>query len=157
MEQRLDAYKVAPAAYKALLGVETYIQGSGLEQRLIELVKMRASQINGCAYCLDMHSKDARRHGETEQRLYVLNAWRESRLYTSRERAALAWTDALTLIARTQAPDEVFAQVKAEFTDLEIVNLTTLIGMINLWNRVAIGFRYQHPIAGEPEPAKRRA
>ena len=157
MEQRLDAYKIAPAAYKALVGVETYIQGSGLEHSLIELVKMRASQINGCAFCLDMHSKDARRAGETEQRLYLLNAWRESRLYTPRERAALAWTESLTRIAETQAPDDVFAEVKAQFSDLEIVNLSTLIGMINLWNRIAIGFRNQHPVPGEAELVKKRA
>ena len=157
MEQRLDAYKAAPAAYKALVGVETYIQNSGLEHSLIELVKMRASQINGCAFCLDMHSKDARRSGETEQRLYLLNAWRESRLYTPRERAALAWTESLTLVAQTQAPDDVYAEVKFEFTEKEIVDLTTLIGMINLWNRIAIGFRNQHPIDGEAEIAKKRA
>ncbi len=157
MQARLDGYKVAPGAIKALVGVETYIQGSGLEQSLIELVKMRASQINGCAYCLDMHSKDARRAGETEQRLYLLNAWRESRLYTARERAALAWTESLTLVAQTQAPDDVYAEVKFEFTEKEIVDLTTLIGMINLWNRIAIGFRNQHPVPGEAEFQKKRA
>jgi AhpD family alkylhydroperoxidase len=157
MQARLDGYKVAPGAIKALVGVETYIQGSGLEQSLIELVKMRASQINGCAYCLDMHSKDARRAGETEQRLYLLNAWRESRLYTARERAALAWTESLTLVAQTQAPDDVYAEVKFEFTEKEIVDLTTLIGMINLWNRIAIGFRNQHPVPGEAELQKKRA
>lgn len=157
MQARLDGYKVAPGAIKALVGVETYIQGSGLEQSLIELVKMRASQINGCAYCLDMHSKDARRAGETEQRLYLLNAWRESRLYAARERAALAWTESLTLVAQTQAPDDVYAEVKFEFTEKEIVDLTTLIGMINLWNRIAIGFRNQHPVPGEAELQKKRA
>lgn len=157
MQARLDGYKVAPAAIKALVGVETYIQGSGLEQGLIELVKMRASQINGCAYCLDMHSKDARRHGETEQRLYLLNAWRESRLYTPRERAALAWTESLTLVAETNAPDDVYDALKAQFTEKEIVDLTTLVGMINLWNRIAIGFRYQHPIPGEAEAVKKSA
>jgi len=157
MQARLDGYKVAPAAIKALVGVETYIQGSGLEQGLIELVKMRASQINGCAYCLDMHSKDARRHGETEQRLYLLNAWRESRLYTPRERAALAWTESLTLVAETNAPDDVYDALKAQFTEKEIVDLTTLVGMINLWNRIAIGFRYQHPIHGEAEAVKKSA
>ena len=157
MEQRLDAYKIAPAAYKALVGVETYIQTSGLEHSLIELVKMRASQINGCAFCLDMHSKDARRAGETEQRLYLLNAWRESRLYTPRERAALAWTEALTLIAQSQAPDDVYAALKTQFTEKEIVDLTTLVAMINVWNRVSIGFRNQHPVPGEPEYQKKRA
>ena len=136
----------APAAYEALSGVEAYIQRCGLEVSLIHLVKMRASQINGCAYCLDMHSKDARRLGETEQRLFLLNAWRESPLYTERERAALAWTDALTLIADTHAPDEVFAEVRAQFNDKELMDLTALIGMINLWNRLSIGFRAQHPV-----------
>ncbi|HEY2618694.1 MAG TPA: carboxymuconolactone decarboxylase family protein [Acetobacteraceae bacterium] len=105
--ERLAAFKLAPGAYEAVRGVETYIRGCGLEQSLIELVDMRASQINGCAFCLDMHSKDARRGGETEQRLYLLNAWRDSPLYTDRERAALAWTEALTLVAETHAPDAV--------------------------------------------------
>ena len=136
----------APAAYEAVHGVEAYIQRCGLEVSLIHLVKMRASQINGCAYCLDMHSKDARRLGETEQRLYLLDAWQESPLYTERERAALAWTDALTLIADTHAPDDVFAEVRGQFNDKELMDLTTLIGMINLWNRLSIGFRAQHPV-----------
>src|SRR5215467_14430797 len=132
--ERLNAYSAAPAAMHSVRQVEAYIKQCGLEKSLIELVKMRASQINGCAYCLDMHSKDARRLGETEQRLYLLNAWHESPLYTERERAALAWTDALTLIAETHAPDEVFAEVRAEFNDKELMDLTALIGMINLWN-----------------------
>lgn len=136
----------APAAYEALSGVEAYIRSCGLDASLIHLVKMRASQINGCAYCLDMHSKDARRLGETEQRLHLLDAWHESPLYTERERAALAWTDALTLIADTHAPDNVFAEVRAQFNDKELMDLTTLIGMINLWNRLSIGFRAQHPV-----------
>ena len=141
MQARLDGYKVAPAAIKALVGVETYIQGSGLEQGLIELVKMRASQINGCAYCLDMHSKDARRHGETEQRLYLLNAWRESRLYTPRERAALAWTEAVTLVGETRVPDEVYELARRHFGEKELVDLTLAIVAINGWNRLAIAFR----------------
>ena len=131
---------------KALRQVEAYIHNSGLDKRLIELVKMRASQINGCAYCLDMHSKDLRRQGETEQRIYLLNAWRESPLYTPRERAALGWTDALTRVADTHAPDADWAEARRHFNDKELVDLTTLIGMINLWNRLAIGFRYQHPV-----------
>src|SRR4029079_5804162 len=105
------------------------------------LVKMRASQINGCAYCLDMHSKDARAAGETEQRLYVLNAWREAPFYTGRERAALAWTEAVTLVADTGIPDEVFDEVRPHFDDKELMDLTLAIGAINTWNRVAIGFR----------------
>ena len=148
--ERLDAHKAAPAAMRAVQQVEAYIQQSSLEKSLIELVKMRASQINGCAYCLDVHSKDARRGGETEQRLYLLDAWHESSLYTDRERAALAWTEALTRIAETHAPDSVFEEVRKHFQDKELVDLTTLIGLINLWNRLAIGLRYQHPT----EPAR---
>ena len=144
--ERLSWFKAAPGAYEALRGVEAYIQKCGLERSLMELVKMRASQINGCAYCLDMHSKDARRAGETEQRLYLLNAWRESPLYSDRERAALSWTEALTRVADTHAPDDAYDEVRAQFGGAELVNLTTLIGMINLWNRLAIGFRSQHPI-----------
>ncbi|HEX9462748.1 MAG TPA: carboxymuconolactone decarboxylase family protein [Alphaproteobacteria bacterium] len=144
--ERLSARTVAPDGYKALLGIETYIRQSGLEKRLMELVKMRASQINGCAYCLDMHSKDARRGGETEQRLYLLDAWRESPIYTPRERAALAWTEAVTLIAETHAPAEPFEELRSQFSEKEIVDLTILIGTINLWNRLAIGFRNQHPV-----------
>jgi len=144
--ERLAAFKLAPGAYEAVRGVEAYIRRCGLEHSLIELVDMRASQINGCAFCLDMHSKDARRNGETEQRLYLLNGWRDSSLYTDRERAALAWTEALTIVADTHAPDDVYGQVRAQFADAELVNLTTLIGLINLWNRLMIGFRTQHPI-----------
>ncbi|NEW92461.1 carboxymuconolactone decarboxylase family protein [Rhodopseudomonas sp. BR0M22] len=147
MTPRLNPSAAAPDAYKAMVALETYIQASGLEPSLIELVKMRASQINGCAFCLDMHSKDARAHGETEQRLYLLDAWRESPLYTGRERAALGWTEALTLIAQTRAPDEDYAVLKQHFSDAEQVKLTLLIGAINTWNRIAIGFRMLHPTA----------
>jgi len=146
MEQRLDAGAVAPAAMKAVLGVEAYIRGCGLEPSLIELVKMRASQINGCAFCLDMHSHDARQRGETEQRLYLLDAWREVPFYSPRERAALAWTEALTRIAETHAPDADYAELRRHFSEREMVDLTTLIGLINLWNRLAIGFRSQPPL-----------
>src|SRR6516164_8848549 len=141
--ERLSAYEAAPAAMRAVHQVEAYIQQCGLEESLIELVKMRASQINGCAYCLDMHSKDARRRGESEQRLYVLNAWDETSIYTPRERAALAWTEALTHVAETHAPDDVYAGLRPHFSEKEIVDLTILIGMINLWNRLAIGMRNQ--------------
>jgi len=157
MQARLNAYSAAPGAIKAVMGLETYISSSGLEKGLIELVKMRVSQINGCAYCLDMHSKDARRNGETEQRLYVLDAWRESPLYSPRERAALAWAEALTLIAETHAPDEVYEAVKEHFAEAELVNLTTLIGTINVWNRIAIGFRMQHPVAGDAPQRQARS
>jgi AhpD family alkylhydroperoxidase len=144
--ERVNAYNAAPAAMRALQQAESYIQQCGLEKSLIELVKMRASQINGCAYCLDKHSKDARRAGETEQRLYLLSAWHESPLYSERERAALEWTDALTQIAETHAPDAAYDAVRRQFGDKELVDLSTLIGLINLWNRLAIGFRYQHPV-----------
>ncbi|HEX3953442.1 MAG TPA: carboxymuconolactone decarboxylase family protein [Stellaceae bacterium] len=142
---RLDAYKLAPAGMNALRAVEAYLHDTSLGAPLIELVKMRASQINGCAYCLDMHSKALRQGGETEQRIYLLNAWRESPLYTPRERAALAWTEALTRIVETQAPDDTYEELRRHFDDKEIVDLTTLIGMINLWNRLAISLRYEHP------------
>ena len=146
MKPRMNFYQAAPETIKALVAVESQITASGLEQSLIELVKIRASQINGCAYCINMHTEDARKHGETEQRLYLLNAWRESPLYSERERAALAWTEALTLVAETHAPDADYEAVRAQFTDSELVNLTTLIGAINAWNRIAIGFRAVHPV-----------
>jgi AhpD family alkylhydroperoxidase len=144
---RLQYTKIAPAAVKALLDVEKYLKASGLEESLVELVKMRASQINGCAYCLDMHSKDARKNGETEQRLYVLSAWHESSLYTPREHAALAWTESLTRLPETAAPDEDYQPLAGHFSEKEIVDLTVLIGMINLWNRIGVGFRLPHPTA----------
>ncbi len=140
---RLNPMEVAPDAYAAVAGVERYIQNCGLEPSLIELVKMRASQINGCAFCLDMHSRDARSHGETEQRLYLLNAWREAPGYSERERAALGWTDCLTLVASRGAPDAEYEALTGQFSPVEIANLTTLIGTINLWNRLAIGLRAQ--------------
>jgi AhpD family alkylhydroperoxidase len=132
---------------KALQNVEAYLHQCGLDQRLIELVKMRTSQINGCAYCLDMHSKELRRLGESEQRIYLLNAWQESPLYTPRERAALSWTEAVTLIAQTHAPDAAYTEVRRQFDDKELIDLTILIGMINLWNRLAISLRYEHPVS----------
>ena len=135
-----------PRTIKALVAVEDQIKASGLEQSLIELVKTRASQINGCAYCIHMHTADARKQGETEQRLYLLNAWRELPLYTDRERAALAWTEAVTLIAETHAPDDLYEDVRAQFSESETVNLTMLIGAINAWNRIAISFRAIHPV-----------
>ena len=141
MKPRMNFYKAAPETINALVAVENQIKASGLEQSLIELVKTRASQINGCAYCIDMHTADARKHGETEQRLYLLNAWRESPLYSDRERAALAWTEAVTLISETHAPDDVYNEVRAHFSEAETVNLTMLIGAINAWNRLAIAFR----------------
>jgi len=145
MTPRLNYYKAAPESINAVMELEKHIVASGLEPSLIELIKTRASQINGCAFCIHMHTRDARKHGETEERLYLLNAWRESPLYTARERAALAWTEALTLVAETHAPDESWEAVRAEFSEAEIVKLTVLIGTINLWNRIAISFRAIHP------------
>lgn len=147
-QERLSGATIAPEGYKKLRDVEAYLRQCGLEGSLIELVKMRASQINGCAYCLDMHSRDARRNGESEQRLYLLGAWQESSLYTPRERAALSWTEALTRIADTHAPDAPYDGLRPHFSEREIVDLTMLIGMINLWNRTAIGFRNQHAVEG---------
>ncbi|WGR95447.1 carboxymuconolactone decarboxylase family protein [Bradyrhizobium sp. ISRA443] len=146
MKPRMNFYQAAPETIKALVAVENQISASGLEQSLIELVKTRASQINGCAYCINMHTEDARKHGETEQRLYLLNAWRESPLYSERERAALAWTEVLTLISETHAPDADYEAVRAHFSETELVNLTALIGTINAWNRIAIGFRAVPPV-----------
>ena len=146
MKPRMNYYQAAPDTIKALIGVEDVIKASGLEQSLIELVKTRASQINGCAYCIYMHTTDARKHGETEQRLYLLDAWRESPLYSDRERAALAWTEALTLISETHAPDADYEAMRSQFSETEAVNLTMLIAAINAWNRVAIGFRAVHPM-----------
>jgi AhpD family alkylhydroperoxidase len=141
MEPRIDYTKYAQDAQKSLYALEKYILTSGLDHRLIHLLKMRASQINGCAYCIDMHSKDARAMGETEQRLYELDAWRETPFYNDKERAALAWTEALTLVSESHVPDEVFAEVRKHFSEKEIVDLTLAAGMINLWNRIAISMR----------------
>jgi len=150
LKMRLEPAKVSPAAYHAMLGLESFVsKSSKLEGSLLELVRMRASQINGCAFSIDMHSKDARVNGETEQRLYVLPAWRETSFFTNRERAALAWTEALTLITEGHAPDEVYAEVRKEFGEEELVNLSLAIITTNSWNRLAIGFR---SIPGEYQP-----
>lgn len=141
MKTRLEYQKVAPEALKGMLELETYVHHSGLERSLYELVKTRASQINGCAYCLDMHTKDARKYGETEQRLYALSAWRETPFYSERERAALEWTEALTLVSQNHISDELYDRVKAQFTEKEMVALTMSIVAINGWNRLAIGFK----------------
>jgi AhpD family alkylhydroperoxidase len=129
------------AAYSAMLGLEQYARQSGLETSLLELVRLRASVLNGCAYCIDMHTKDARAAGETEQRLYGLSAWRETPFYTPRERAALEWTEAITEIGASHAPDELFERVRAHFTEAELVGLSMAIVAINGWNRLAIAFR----------------
>lgn len=141
MKARLNYSEVAPNAIKGMLELEKYVHGSGLERPLYELVKTRASQINGCAYCIDMHTKDARKAGETEQRLYALNAWRETPFYTERERAALAWTEALTLISENDVPELLYKATREYFNDAEIVALTMAIIAINGWNRLAISFR----------------
>lgn len=153
MHARLDWYRTSPGAYKAMAGLEGFVKGAGLEPALLELVKMRASQVNGCAYCLDMHSKDARAAGETEQRLYALSAWRETPFYTERERAALAWTEALTLVHQDHAPDDVYDQVRKHFSEEESVILTMAIVAINGWNRLSIGFRI---VPGSYQPAGAR-
>jgi AhpD family alkylhydroperoxidase len=150
MRARLNYSEVAPNAIKGMLELEKYVHGSGLERQLYELVKTRASQINGCAYCIDMHTKDARKAGETEQRLYALNAWRETPFYTERERAALEWTEALTLISENSVPESLYNATRECFNEVEIVALTMAIIAINGWNRLAISFRtvpgsYQTP------------
>lgn len=133
--------RVAPGVYRAMLQLEKYIENCGLETSLVRLVQTRASQINGCAFCLDMHTKDARAEGETEQRLYLLPAWREAPFYSERERAALEWTEAVTLVAESQVPDEVYERVQPHFTDEELANLTLAITNINAWNRLNVAFR----------------
>jgi AhpD family alkylhydroperoxidase len=139
--KRLNPYKASPKGYQAMAALESFVMSCGIERPLLELVKMRASQINGCAYCLDMHSKDARALGETEQRLYLLNAWREAPFYSERERAALEWTEAITLIAGKQVPDDVYERVAAQFSPEELANLTLAIATINTWNRLSISFQ----------------
>jgi AhpD family alkylhydroperoxidase len=151
MQPRIDYRKFAQEPLGHLLSLEKYIAESGLDPKLVHFVKMRASQINGCAYCLDMHSIDARAAGETEQRLYTLEAWRETPFFSDRERAALAWTEAVTLISETHAPDDVYADLKNYFTEKEIVDLILVLGMINLWNRLAISTR---ALPGHYKPAK---
>ena len=144
MTQRLNAFAAAPEGFKAMMDLSAYVAGSSIEHSLQELVKIRASQINGCANCLHMHTADARKAGESEERIYLLNAWRESLLYTPRERAALAWTEALTLVHETHAPDADYEAVAAQFSPREQADLTLLIGVINTWNRIAVGFRVVH-------------
>ncbi len=142
MMPRADFRSASPGSYQAMLALSQYSGESGLERSLLELVKTRASQINGCAFCLQMHTRDARKAGETEERLHLLPAWRETPLYTPRERAALAWTEALTLLTQGHAPDEVYAEVSAQFSDEEIAKLTLAIAVINSWNRIAVGLRF---------------
>jgi AhpD family alkylhydroperoxidase len=152
MEQRLDYPRLAPEAARAMYGLEAYIAGCGLEHALRELVKIRASQINGCAYCIDMHTKDARAAGETEQRIYALNAWRETPFFNDRERAALAWVEAVTRIG-SGVPDELYAEARQQFSEKELVDLTWAVAAINAWNRVAISFR---SVPGSYQPKQPR-
>ena len=153
MQARLEAQKVSPAAYQAMLGLEMFVRKqSKLEPALLQLVRMRASQINGCAYCIDMHSKDARAEGETEQRLYALSAWNETPFFTDRERDALALTEAITLVKEGHVPDAVYEKATKSFSEEELVNLTLAIITINGWNRLAITFRF---VPGEYQPGRK--
>jgi len=147
MTERPYFPKTTPEIYEAIRGLAALVERGGLEKSLIELVKTRASQINGCAFCLDMHSKEARKHGETEQRLYLLNAWRETPLFSARERAALAWTECLTRVAIDGAPDAAYRELADAFSPVEIATLTALIGVINTWNRIAVGLNWPLPRA----------
>ena len=151
MEPRIDFLKVGQGAINALLGVEKYVHSSGLETTLLDLIKLRASQINGCAYCIDMHWKDLRAAGEKEQRLYGLDAWEESPYYTDRERAALAWTEAVTNIQDGHVPDSVYERVRKVFTEKELADLTVAVTAINSWNRLNIAAR---TVPGTYQPAK---
>src|ERR671937_218872 len=141
MKARIDLMHVTPGVIQAMLGLERQVRQAGFDHKLLDLVRMRASQINGCAYCLDMHSKDARANGETEQRLYGLNVWREAPYYSSRERAALAWTEALTLVAESHVPDEVYERVREQFSEDELAHLSLAIVAINGWNRLNVAAR----------------
>jgi len=154
MEERLHYSKVSPLAYHAMLGLEKYLHECGLETPLLHLIKLRASQINGCAYCLDMHWKDLRAIGENEQRLYSLDAWEESPYYTDRERAALAWTEAVTRVSEGHVPDEVYERARKQFSEKELADLTVAIATINAWNRLAIAGR---TTPGTYQPAKQEA
>jgi AhpD family alkylhydroperoxidase len=150
MQPRLDYKKLAPKAVEALYAVERYVRDSGLEPGLVELVKLRASQINGCAYCVDMHTKDARAHGETEQRLYAVAVWQEAPFFTERERAALAWAEAVTLVSRDHVPDEIYKAARREFEEKQLIDLSMAVIAINGWNRLAVSFR---ALAGTYQPA----
>jgi AhpD family alkylhydroperoxidase len=152
MQPRFNGAKLAPGAYHALLGLESYLHQCGLEIPLLHLIKLRASQMNGCAYCIDMHWKDLRAIGENEQRLYGLDAWREAAYYTDRERAALAWTEAVTRVGDTHVPDEVYEEVRPHFSEKELADLTVAIATINAWNRLAIASRAE---AGTYQPQAR--
>ena len=156
MKQRLNHMEVGQGAARAMYGLEQYLAKCGLEQPLLHLLKFRVSQINGCAYCLDMHSKDLRAAGESEQRIYLLDAWHEAPFYTERERAALAWAEAVTLVTEGHVPDEVYEQARGQFSEEELVNLTLAVVAINGWNRLSIAFRAT-PGSYQPAAAHRAA
>lgn len=148
MDSRIDYTKASPAALKAMYALQTAVNGSGLESSLLELIKLRVSQINGCAFCIDMHFREAKAKGEKEERLYLLDAWRESPVYTDRERAALSWAESVTLVSQTHVPDDVFAEARKHFNESELVNLTLAVVAINGWNRFSISFRVM-PLLGK--------
>lgn len=154
MTTRMEHWKIAPGGFKAMLALETYLRESGLDHGLLHMVKLRASQINGCAYCIDMHWKDARAAGVSEQRLYGLDAWREAPYYDERERAALEWTEALTRVTEGHVPDEVYQTASSHFSDKDLADLTWAVAAINAWNRVGIAFRSE---AGTYTPPQRLA
>ena len=156
MEPRIKLENAPKGAYQAMSGLESYVRNSGLEAPLVELLKTRVSQINGCAYCIDMHTKDARAHGETEQRLYALSAWRETPFFSERERAMLEWAESLTLISENHVPDEIYERVRKHFAEDELVNLTMAVVAINGWNRLAISFR-SVPGNYQPQAVKQHA
>ena len=153
MRPRLRYGKVAPGVRDAMLGLEKYVDSTGIEPGLLNLIKNRASQINGCAWCLDMHAKDAREDGETEQRIYSLSAWRDTPFYTPRERAALGWTEAVTLVATEGVPDDLFEEARKQFSERELVDLTVAVVAINGWNRFNVAFR---TVPGDYQPKKRQ-
>jgi len=152
MTARIDLTKADPGAYRAMTGLQNYVNESGLEPALLGLVELRSSQINGCAFCLDMHSKDARARGETEQRIYALDAWRETPFYSDRERAALAWAEAVTQIGEGHVPDSVYQEARSHFSEQELMKLTLAVVTINGWNRLCIAFRVP---PGTYQPSKR--
>ena len=153
MKPRLDYHSRAPELMRAVLDLNRAVEECGLERSLLHLVKLRASQINGCSYCVDMHAHEARADGETEQRLYLVAAWRESPLFSARERTAFAWTEALTRVADQGVPDALYAQALDQFTEAELVKLSVAIAMINTWNRLCISFHAIHPVREEAKAA----
>jgi AhpD family alkylhydroperoxidase len=152
MQARIDYYKVSPGGYKALLGLDHYLAGSSLEKNLLHLIKLRVSQVNGCAFCLDMHWKDLQAEGESEQRMYSLDAWRETPYYSGRERAALAWAEAVTNITDGHAPDELYEETRRHFSEQELADLTLAVVAINGWNRLSVAFRV---VPGTYQPARK--